>query len=182
MKATISIAPGLAYGADEAVPDTQGGLSVGDAAYLTVHNHPGGVTALAARMGVSANTLTHKVNPNNTTHHLSLQEAVTMQHMAGDAAVLHAMADHLGYTCTRATPDQAGGDPVDAFIRLQCAVAEFVRAVGDPLVRVGAESAAAVSRNEVRRADYHAADLQATIGHMLAALRGKLRAVPGGGL
>ena len=59
MAVAISIPPGVAYGADEAVPDTQGGMSVEDAIYHTVHSYPGGVTALAARMGVSPNTLAH---------------------------------------------------------------------------------------------------------------------------
>lgn len=46
---------------------------VSDAAYLIAHKHPGGVRVLAERMGVSANTLQNKLNPNNTTHHLTLR-------------------------------------------------------------------------------------------------------------
>ena len=104
MKATISSPPGLAYGADDVVPDMPEGLSVEDAIYHTVHGYPGGVTALAARMGVSANTLTHKANPNNSTHHLHPRELVAMQYLSGNAAVLQSMAHSLRYTCTPLQP------------------------------------------------------------------------------
>ena len=70
--------------------------TVADAIYHTVHGYPGGVVALAARMGVSPNTLTHKANPNNATHHLHPAELVAMQQLSGNAAVLHAMAAALG--------------------------------------------------------------------------------------
>lgn len=171
MTVTISIPPGLAYGANEAVPDMQQGMSVEDAIYHTVHGYPGGVVALAARMGVSPNTLTHKANPNNTTHYLHPRELVAAQHMSGNAAVLHAMAAQLGYACTTALPDQSGGDPVEAFMRMQVAFADLVRAVADPL----AEQGHAVTSNEMRRADAMAGDLHTAIGHVLASLRGRMR-------
>ena len=174
MAVTISIPPGVAYGADEAVPDTQGGMSVEDAIYHTVHNSPGGVTALAARMGVSPNTLTHKANPNNATHHLHPRELVTLQHMSGNAAVLHAMASQLGYTCTAALPDQTGGDVVEAFMHMQRALANLVCAVADPLAQHGD----AVTRNEMRRAEAMAGDMHTAIGHVLASMRGSMRKAP----
>ena len=174
MAVTISIPPGVAYGADEAVPDTQGGMSVEDAIYHTVHNYPGGVTALAARMGVSPNTLTHKANPNNATHHLHPRELVTLQHMSGNAAVLHAMAGALGYAVNAATPDQAGGDPVEATMRLQVAFADLIKAIADPLAQHGD----AVTRNEMRRAEAMAGDMHTAIGHVLASMRGSMRKAP----
>jgi hypothetical protein len=175
MRATVSIPQGLAYGADEAMPDNPVGLDVLDAAYHTVHNYPGGVSALAPRVAMSANTLTHKVNPHNTTHHLSLREAVTLQHMSGDASILQAMAAALGYTCTRATPDQAGGDPVQATMRMQCEQADFLRSVAGPLARVSADPGKPVTPNEMRRAEYHGQELIAAIGHTLATLRARMR-------
>jgi len=176
MAVTISIPPSVAYGANEAVPNKPEGMSIDDAIYHTVHGYPGGVTALAARMGVSPNTLTHKVNPNNTTHHLHPRELMAMQYLSGDATVLHAMAAQLGYTCTAALPDQSGGDPVDAFMRLQVAFADLVRAVADPL----AEQGHAVTSNEMRRADAMAGDLHTAIGHVLVSLRGRMRKPPVG--
>ena len=176
MRATVSVPHSVAYGADEAVPAMPQGVDILDAAYHTVHGYPGGVAALALRMGMSPNTLTHKVNTTNNTHHLHPRELVMLQHMSGNAAVLHSMAHSLGYNCTQAVADQSGGDPVEAFMRMQMAMADFVRAVADPLQISTTE----VNRNQIRRAEAMAADLQATISDLLAAMRGRMRKAPEG--
>lgn len=183
MPINVSAPPSVAYGADEGLPDMPLGMGVDDAIYHTGHSYPGGVHALAARMGVSVNTLTHKLNPNNATHHLHPRELVALLELSGNPAVLQAMAARLGYTVAAAVPDQSGGDPVEAFMALQCAFADLVRAVADPLALHGADgSAGAVTPNELRRASAMAADLHAAVGHVLAALRGRMRKAPGGGL
>lgn len=176
MSISISIDPGSVYGADEPIPANPAGLDLDDALYHTVHGYPGGVMALAARMGMSHDTLTHKANINNTSHFLRPKEMLSVMYMSSDATALHAMAAHLGYTCTRATPDQSGGDPVDAFMRLQVAEADLARALADPLSHAGE-----VTKNEMRRAEAMAAEAQAAIGHALAALRGRMRAAPEAG-
>jgi hypothetical protein len=178
MRSTVSVPPGIAYGADEAVPDNPVGMTVDDAIYHTVHGYPGGVAALAARMGVPASTLTHKANQHNTSHYMRPSELVSMQHLSGNAAVLHAIAGALGYTVSRATPDQAGGDPVQATMRMQCEQADFLRAVADPLARTSAAHSEHVTPNEMRRADYHAQELIAAINHTLATLRAHMRRAP----
>lgn len=72
--------------------------SVIDAAYLTAHEYPGGVPALAVRMKAkSAAVLSHKLNPNNSDNHLSLTDLMTMMAMTNDHRVLHAMCMELGY-------------------------------------------------------------------------------------
>jgi hypothetical protein len=50
-------------------------MNITDAAHKTVKDYPGGSEALAVRIGMSAAVLRNKVNPNNTTHHLTLAEA-----------------------------------------------------------------------------------------------------------
>ena len=174
MAVTISIPPGAAYGADEAVPNKPMGMSIDDAIYHTVHGYPGGVVALAAPMGVSANTLTHKANPNNATHHLHPAELVAMQQLSGNAAVLHAMAAALGYTCIPAVADQSGGDPVDAFMHQAAAQGKYVAAVADAML------VPAPSRNEVNRVARMAEDLIDTTTALLSVLRGRMRKAPGG--
>lgn len=103
---------------------------------------------------------------------------VALQHMSGDAAVLHAMAAALGYTAQLATPDQADGDMVEASMRLQVAFADLMRAVADPLARVAVEPAKPVTGNEVRRAEYRGHELHAAMAHMLATMRAHMRAAP----
>lgn len=141
------------------------GMDVCDAAYLIAQHTPGGVATLAARMGVNAGTLQNKLNPNNASHHLTLKEAVTLQVAADNAAILHTMAQQLGYACVRAAPAQDGGDPVEAFMALAMAHADFTRAVADALH--GKET---VSKNELRRATDMANDLIATVGALVSVL------------
>ena len=154
------------------------GMTIADAIYHTVHAYPGGVAALAARMGVSANTLQHKANPNNTTHYMHPQELVALQHFSGNVAVLMAMAAALGYTVARATPDQSGAHLGAALVRFQVEVADLVRAVGEPAERLAESPAAHATGNELRRVEYHAQEAQAAMTHMVGALRGRLRRAP----
>lgn len=174
MRATVSISGPDGHGAESLQPSRQPGQDILDAFYNTVHGYPGGVAALAARMGVSSNTLTHKANPNTTTHQANPRELVSVQVFTGNFAVLHAMAEALGHTCTLATPDQSGGEPVDTLMRLHSAFADFVRATADAVH----DGDGALSSAQVRRADHDAQEVIAAVGHAMAMLRGRLRKAP----
>ena len=72
------------------------------AAHKTVHNPKhGGSIALAARMGMSSTVLNNKVNPNTDTHHLRLDEALTIIEYTGDHSIIQSMAQRLGGVFTR---------------------------------------------------------------------------------
>ena len=72
-------------------------MDVIDAAHSTVHNPKhGGSIALAARMGMSSTVLNNKVNPNTDSHHLRLDEAVTIMEYTNDTGIIQAMAQRLG--------------------------------------------------------------------------------------
>lgn len=72
-------------------------MDVIDAAHKTVHNiKTGGSIALAARMGMSSTVLNNKVNPNTDSHHLRLDEALTIMEYTGDHSIIQAMAHRLG--------------------------------------------------------------------------------------
>lgn len=149
--------------------DIAPGMDVCDAAYLIAQRTPGGVAALAARMDVNAGTLQNKLNTNNSSHHLTLKESVSLQLAANDAAVLQAMAQQLGYTCHRAIPPQDGGDPVEAFMHVETAKADFTRAVADAL-----HGKDTTSRNEVRRATDMANELFAAVGALMGVLAARM--------
>lgn len=68
-----------------------------DAAYNTVHDYPGGSESLAPRIGMSPAVLRNKVNPNNTTHHLTLAEADELMAKTGDHRILHALNAKHGF-------------------------------------------------------------------------------------
>lgn len=145
--------------------DITPGMDVCDAAYLIAHHYPGGAPALAVRMGINPATLLNKLNPNNQSHHLRLDESVLLQQVSGNAAILHAMAQQLGFTCVRATPALDGGDPVEAFMQLAMAHSDFTRAVADAL-----HGKSAVSRNELRRATDMGNELIGKVGALVAVL------------
>ena len=72
-------------------------MNVIDAAHKTVHNpKQGGSTALAPRLGMSPAVLNSKVNPNVETHHLRLDEALTIMEYTNDYSIIDAMAHHMG--------------------------------------------------------------------------------------
>jgi len=84
--------------------------SVLDAAYLTAHEYPGGVPALAARMKVKSHAvLSHKLNPNNQENHLTVADLMTIMTMTGDHRALHAACLELGYMALP-LPTQTGDD------------------------------------------------------------------------
>ncbi|MGI4861889.1 MAG: phage regulatory CII family protein [Janthinobacterium lividum] len=59
-------------------------MQIADAAYVVVHNYPGGADSLAPRLGMSSAVLRNKINPSNTTYHLSLAEALRLSQIIGD--------------------------------------------------------------------------------------------------
>lgn len=171
MKSTISIPRGSAYGDDEQLPDMDR-LSVDDAIYHTAHSYPGGVHALAMRMGKSGDTLTHKVNPNNTTHHLTVDESVAMQDLSGTAWILQAEARRLGCVVVKAVPASTD-DPHALYWQATAQLAELQHAVADAFEQ-------GVTRNALRRCDGQAAEAISAINNLLAALRAELPTPPKG--
>lgn len=157
---------GVSADDDGQVDKAQRGMDVLDAAYHVAHSYPGGVPALAPRMNMRVDTLMSKVSVTNTTHHLSLKEAVTMQEVTGNHAILLAMADTLGYDIQRTLPGNTD-DPVSLHWQMVAAVAEFMETVSDAMTR-------GVSRNSMRRCDSRAADLQAHVNNLLGAMRAQL--------
>lgn len=156
---------GLLGNAEIGQPADMPGMDVEEAAHQTALRYEGGVTALAARMGVNAGTLQNKLNPNKSTHHLTLRESVLLQRASSDYQVLEAMAQQLGHACYRVMGHQDGGDPVEAFMLLQRAVGDFTSANADAL-----HGKPHSTRNELRRVQAAASELIEKIGAMVAAI------------
>lgn len=81
---------------------------VHDATYRVAHEFPGGIPALAQRMGMSPNTLNCKVSLTVETHHTNLREAIHMQHVAKRYDILYAMASALDHICLPVPAQDAG--------------------------------------------------------------------------
>lgn len=167
---SIGVAPGYVESVSQ--NDIDAGMDALDAAaYSTAHSHPGGMADLAELMGINAGTLQHKLNINNVTHHLSMRESFRMQVVTGNASVLQVMASQMGYECWRAVPDQAEGDPVEAFMHFQMAVAEVTRAAADVQRPEGR-----TSLNAVRRLEQQVQELNLAARYLARAARQRLGA------
>lgn len=137
-------------------------MNVNDAAYQTVHDYPGGAKALASRMDridrdgkvheFSPVVLGSKVNPNTSTHHLTLAEASTIMGLTDDHRILHALAAQHGYVL-QATQRQTTGS-------LICALLAAGEAKGDlsGIVRESLEDGE-ITLNEARAIGKACADL-----------------------
>jgi hypothetical protein len=77
-------------------------MNILDAAYHTVHDYPGGASALAPRLGKSHATLSHEVRPPaNSQAKLGLRDAQRIMALTGDYRILQAQAAELGFFLVR---------------------------------------------------------------------------------
>ena len=70
-----------------------------DAFYHTVYNYPGSCEALAPRLGISAQVLRNKANPNSVTNKPMLDDADRLMTITNDYQILHALAEKHGFLC-----------------------------------------------------------------------------------
>ena len=147
------------------------GLDVRDAAYHTAHSFPGGVPALAQRMGMSQNTLAHKVSLHNETHHLTLREAVTMQEVSQDKRIAQAMCAALGGVFI----DLAADGKHTTMEQVMHMAKEF----GDVLGSInGAVADGEVTPNEMQDCERQAAELMAALNAVLTQVRSMMPKAP----
>ncbi|MDR3414203.1 MAG: phage regulatory CII family protein [Formivibrio sp.] len=66
-------------------------MNLADAAHATVYDYPGGAESLAPRLGMGAQVLRNKVNPNGDRNVLGLQEASRLMMVTRDYRLLQAI-------------------------------------------------------------------------------------------
>lgn len=74
-------------------------MNIADAFHRTVHAAAGGCEALAVRLGMSAQVLRNKANPNSATNKPMLEDVDRVMALTNDYQVLHALAANHGYVC-----------------------------------------------------------------------------------
>lgn len=96
-------------------------MSVIDAAYRVAHAYPGGIAALAVRMGKSQHVLQNKVNPNNETHHLNIEEAAQLADLADSDDIAKAFAERRNMVCIRLAEFDGVSDMelLDLFLKME---------------------------------------------------------------
>lgn len=107
-------------------------MNITDAAHKTVKDYPGGAEALGVRIGMSGAVLRNKVNPNNSTHHLSLAEASEIMGVTGDDRMLHALAAEHGYVLRR-VEGAASGSVIGAVLAVSKRQGDLAQAVATSL-------------------------------------------------
>jgi hypothetical protein len=85
-------------------------MNILDAFYRTVHDAVGGCEALAVRLGMSAQILRNKANPNNAANKPLLEDADQVMGLTGDMRILHALASKHGHICVRIDSDVPASD------------------------------------------------------------------------
>lgn len=153
--------------------NTHSEMDVMDAAYHCVHDYPGGVPSLAPRVGMNANTLMNKVALNNSTHHLSLREATTIQAATKDTRIVAAMARTLGGVFISLDTDTQHST-MEQVMHMAKEFGDVLQAVND------AVSDGRVTRNEMLACERQAAELQAALNGVLAVVRGLMPEQKGG--
>lgn len=69
------------------------------AKHSVVHDFKGGAVALAPLVNMNSMVLSNKCNPNQDTHHLTVDEAVAIQNATKDFRILRAEAATLNHVC-----------------------------------------------------------------------------------
>lgn len=137
-------------------------MNIIDAAHATVRNYPGGSESLAPRIGMSPAILRNKVNPNNTTHRLALDEASAIMAVSGDHQILHALAAEHGYVCM---PTNSGGQTASVLaliLSTQAKEGDLSRTLHDALAD------GTISRNELNAISAAAMAVQAAVIQLVA--------------
>lgn len=101
-------------------------MSLQDRLYHLGHDYPGGVPALAQRMGKNPTVLMHKLNPHNTTHHITAHELDALDDLTGTLQIAEYFAHKRGYLLV------PGLDPAE------CGQAELMQAFIEVNIKWGA--------------------------------------------
>lgn len=96
-------------------------MNIIDAAHATVRSYPGGSESLGPRIGMSAAVLRNKVNPNNTTHHLTIAEASLIMGASGDFQMLHALNAEHGFAAHAVDAGVPASNILQAILRSNAA-------------------------------------------------------------
>ena len=145
-------------------------MNIQYAAHRVGHEAPGGVAALAPRMGMKEAVLNSKINPNTLTHHLSIQEMVRMEQLTGRNDMLIAHAESLGYV---AIPMPAATEcDISHAIAMTCAeFGDYLRTVDE------AWQDKDISKNEVSKLEKELVEMISAAVRLQAMLTAKNKPV-----
>lgn len=107
-------------------------MSTLDTLYLSAHDYPGGIRALAARMQVNPSVLSHKLNPNDQANHLTVRDMESIMTLTGDYRALHTLCMDHGHMALL-LPDVADQDITAAIVKTCDEFADYLKSVTNSL-------------------------------------------------
>jgi hypothetical protein len=125
-------------------------MNIFDAFYATVHEYPGGVESLAPRLGMSAQILRNKANPNVDSNKSTLAEADAVMGLTSDYRILQALAHKHGFLMVKApssSSTECDMSVLEQVAGLMVANGVFGKEVYDALAD------GAVTKDELRKID-----------------------------
>lgn len=134
-----------------------------DAAFNLIHDYPGGARALAPRIGKNPTSLCHEASATGTAK-LGLADAVKVSTLTGDARILNAFADEMGFALIPLHAAAGADGGVERLGQLAQEFADVIRATGVALAD------GRVTPNELKRVEREWADLVACGQGLLAHL------------
>lgn len=102
-----------------------------DVIHEAAHGYPGGVEAIAARMGKNPGTMRKKLLPNEDTHDLTVKELRKIVDYCDTDRVAQAFADERGLMCIKKPDFEALSDKeiLDLFLDLAAQQGEWAREI-----------------------------------------------------
>lgn len=151
-----------------------------DAIYNTARAFNGGARALSRKMltrdkltgelvPMKESTFAHKVNPNCTTQHVTLEEARDMMVLSDDFRILYSLAADTNHVVIQTAGDTSGM----TFERISAMAKEFGDVVGAATEAQAAagERGTRVSPNEAAKVEREAAELMAALNALVVNMR-----------
>lgn len=152
-------------------------MNVLDAAYWTGRDYPGGIEALARRIGHG--NLSDELNPHRHSAKLGLATAVDMQAFSGDYRILHAMAAALRHYPPLPMPDAIQAD-TPCLATLSRLAHEFSSLVGEVSGDLADGKVTNNELTEVLRRWHALVSCGQTLVQQLAAMNAQLQALAPG--
>jgi hypothetical protein len=146
-------------------------MSITDTVYRVAHAFPGGIPALAVRMGISKHVLQNKVNPNNDTHKLSAEEAAQIADLADCDEIAKAYAERRNMICVPIAQHEGASDMeiLDLVVRMNTAESKLLQEMSKALAD------GKVDDKEIDAVKKEAREHMAAIAELVCRLEGMVR-------
>jgi hypothetical protein len=146
-------------------------MSINDVLYRLVHSYPGGVKAVAARMGKNAAVLQNKINPNCETHHPYAEDAAVIADITDSDDVADYYCERRNRVSIPVTQHQGASDMelLDLIISMENEKAEMLEVIRKSL------QDGMIDASEAQRIRKEYLELVAAIAELISRIEGMVQ-------